>query len=112
MDSAPAPAAAADEEDLGKEVEGNPAFAAFGPRFKSCKAVAVTEEDTEYDISCVKHIFGEHIVLQFNCMNTIADQVCSPPCAWQRVKRATSHRRSCVYVLPAVDAVACVLAGL
>lgn len=78
MDSAPTPTAAADEEDLGKEVEGNPAFAAFGPRFKSCKAVAVTEEDTEYEISCVKHIFSEHIVLQFNCMNTIADQVCSP----------------------------------
>lgn len=75
MDSAPAPAAAADEEDLGKEVEANPAFASFGPRFKSCKAVAVTEEDTEYDVSCVKHVFGEHIVLQFNCMNTISDQV-------------------------------------
>lgn len=77
MDAAPAPAAAADEEDLGKEVEANPAFASFGPRFKSCKAVAVTEEDTEYDVSCVKHVFGEHIVLQFNCMNTISDQVCT-----------------------------------
>lgn len=78
-DAVPAPAAAADEEDLGKEVEAIPAFSGFGPRFKSCKAVAVTEEDTEYDVSCVKHVFGEHIVLQFNCMNTISEQVRTIP---------------------------------
>ena len=35
----------------------------------------MTEEDTEYIIHCVKHIFDEHIVFQFDCTNTIAEQV-------------------------------------
>ena len=77
---AAAPAAAAavqDEEDLGKEVDAMPQFAsAFGKRFRSCKGVRVTEEDTEYVIVCVKHIYDAHILLQFNCTNTISDQVC------------------------------------
>jgi coatomer subunit gamma len=65
----------ADAENLGKDVEGMPQFSSFGPRFKSCKPVSLTEEDTEYVVTCVKHIFDEHIVLQFSCINTIDDQV-------------------------------------
>jgi coatomer protein complex subunit gamma len=34
----------------------------------------LTEEDTEYAIHAVKHVFGEHLVLQFDCTNTIAEQ--------------------------------------
>lgn len=57
-----------------------PQFAtAFGKRFRSCKGVRVTEEDTEYVIFCVKHIYDAHILLQFNCTNTISDQVCLSP---------------------------------
>jgi hypothetical protein len=34
----------------------------------------LTEEDTEYAIHAVKHVFAEHLVLQFDCTNTIAEQ--------------------------------------
>jgi coatomer subunit gamma len=72
---APTAAAAPEAEDLGKEVDSMPQFASFGTRFRSCKGVRATEEDTEYLIFCVKHIYDAHILLQFNCTNTIADQV-------------------------------------
>lgn len=35
----------------------------------------LTEQDTEYEIHCVKHVFDEHLVFQFNCTNTIKEQV-------------------------------------
>jgi hypothetical protein len=37
--------------------------------------VRLTEEDTEYAVFCVKHIYEQHVVFQFNCTNTIAEQV-------------------------------------
>lgn len=56
-------------------VSGMPALAGCGKLFKTCEAVRLTEEDTEYAIYCVKHIYDQHIVFQFNCTNTIAEQV-------------------------------------
>ncbi len=35
----------------------------------------LTEEDTEYAVFCVKHVYEGHLVFQFNCTNTIAEQV-------------------------------------
>ncbi|KAF8203991.1 coatomer subunit gamma [Pholiota molesta] len=35
----------------------------------------LTESETEYQVNCVKHIFKEHIVFQFNISNTIPDTV-------------------------------------
>lgn len=52
-----------------------PDFAAYGPLFKSCKAVQITEEESEYQVSCVKHIFPNHIVFQFNVINNMEDQL-------------------------------------
>ena len=37
--------------------------------------VRLTEEDTEYAIYVVKHVFDGHVVFQFNCTNTIPEQV-------------------------------------
>lgn len=34
----------------------------------------MTEEDTEYVIHAVKHVFPAHLVVQFNCSNTIKEQ--------------------------------------
>lgn len=50
-------------------------LAALGNVFKSTEPMRLTEEDTEYSIFCVKHIFDEHVVFQFNCTNTIPEQV-------------------------------------
>ena len=48
---------------------------ALGPVFKSAEPLLLTEEETEYSIALVVHIFQEHILLQFNCSNTVAEQV-------------------------------------
>jgi coatomer protein complex subunit gamma len=34
----------------------------------------LTEEDTEYVIHAIKHVFPSHLVVQFNCTNTIKEQ--------------------------------------
>jgi len=52
-----------------------PQFANLGPIFKSSKSFELTESETEYVVNVVKHIFNDHIVLQYNCTNTIAEQV-------------------------------------
>lgn len=61
--------------DLGKQVDSMPQFASLGARFKSCAPLALTDEDTEYVVTCVKHVYPAHTVLQFNCTNTFTSQV-------------------------------------
>ncbi|KAF8957029.1 coatomer subunit gamma [Entomortierella lignicola] len=51
-----------------------PEFASFGALFKSsAKPVELTESETEYVVSCVKHVFAQHVVFQFNIKNTLND---------------------------------------
>ncbi|PNH02526.1 Coatomer subunit gamma-2 [Tetrabaena socialis] len=52
-----------------------PQLAPLGEVFKSCEPVRLTEEDTEYSVFCIKHVYEGHLVFQFNCTNTIAEQV-------------------------------------
>ncbi|KXZ54500.1 hypothetical protein GPECTOR_4g565 [Gonium pectorale] len=52
-----------------------PQLAPLGEVFKSCEPFRLTEEDTEYAVFCIKHVYEGHIVFQFNCTNTIAEQV-------------------------------------
>ncbi|KAG8885327.1 coatomer subunit gamma [Tulasnella sp. 331] len=53
-----------------------PDFAAYGPIYGSSKQPAqLTESETEYVVSCVKHVFKEHIVFQFNVSNTLSDTI-------------------------------------
>lgn len=53
-----------------------PEFSDFGPLFKSSnKPIELTESETEYVVHCVKHTFANHIVFQFNCTNTLNDQL-------------------------------------
>ena len=51
-----------------------PELAALGRAFRSSIAVPLTESETEYVVTCIKHIFEGHVVLQFSVMNTIDDQ--------------------------------------
>ena len=55
------------------EIEKTPALAAFGAVFKSSRPIELTETETEYVVTCTKHIFAEHIVFQFTCRNTLND---------------------------------------
>lgn len=52
-----------------------PEIATFGALFKSSLKIEVTESETEYTVNCIKHTFAKHIVFQFNCLNTLNDQL-------------------------------------
>lgn len=52
-----------------------PELAALGPVFKSCPAVQLTEEETEYKVVCVRHILAENDVFQFQITNTVKEQI-------------------------------------
>lgn len=52
-----------------------PAFAAYGALVRSSSAVSLTEAETEYHVRVIKHVFREHVVLQFVVSNTIEGQV-------------------------------------
>ncbi|KAJ3340229.1 Coatomer subunit gamma-2 [Entophlyctis luteolus] len=54
-------------------MEKIPQLVALGPVFKSSKVVELTESETEYVVGCIKHVFKNHVVFQFNCRNTIND---------------------------------------
>mmetsp|Transcript_5976 Transcript_5976/g.15229 ORF Transcript_5976/g.15229 Transcript_5976/m.15229 type:complete len:870 (+) Transcript_5976:19-2628(+) len=56
-------------EQLG-EIE---AFREYGPLFRSCKPASLSAE--EYQVKCIKHIYENHVVLQFNLLNTLNDQM-------------------------------------
>eukprot|EP00053_Salpingoeca_punica_P013887 m.126017 g.126017 ORF g.126017 m.126017 type:complete len:874 (-) comp16328_c0_seq3:294-2915(-) len=51
-----------------------PAFASYGPLFKSSVAVDLTEKEVEYSVRCVKHIFATRAVFEFILINTLNDQ--------------------------------------
>lgn len=65
------------QKDLpaGAALHGMEQFAGFGKCFKSSARVACTEAETEYGVECVKHIFANHVVFQFTCVNTIEGTV-------------------------------------
>lgn len=53
-----------------------PEFANLGSLFKSSSLpVELTESETEYVVRCVKHTYSRYIVFQFDCTNTLNDQV-------------------------------------
>lgn len=68
------PESAGLEEYVGK-LKALPQYNDFGNLFKTCPPVQLTEDDTEYSITVVKHMFENHIVFQFNCTNTIEEQI-------------------------------------
>lgn len=51
-----------------------PEFSNIGRCFRSSSALPLTENEVEYVVTYIKHIFEQHIVLQFNVTNTIEDQ--------------------------------------
>lgn len=55
-----------------------PQLAEFGPVLvSSSKAEPLTEPESEYVVRCRKHICSHHIVLEFECHNTVRDLILS-----------------------------------
>lgn len=50
-------------------------FSSYGPLLKSSHQIELTESETEYVITAIKHIFKDHIVIQYNVKNTLTDTV-------------------------------------
>lgn len=68
-DAAPA------EVDPAAAVYKVPELASLGRAFRSSVEIFLTETEMEYVVSCTKHIFAEHVVLQFTVLNTVDDQL-------------------------------------
>eukprot|EP00211_Chloroparvula_japonica_P005089 CAMPEP_0119121846 /NCGR_PEP_ID=MMETSP1310-20130426/2284_1 /TAXON_ID=464262 /ORGANISM="Genus nov. species nov., Strain RCC2339" /LENGTH=885 /DNA_ID=CAMNT_0007111427 /DNA_START=147 /DNA_END=2804 /DNA_ORIENTATION=- len=59
---------------LESQVAAVPEFAQYGKVFKSCPPWRLTEDTVEYTVSCVKHIFAQHVVFEFIVCNTVSEQ--------------------------------------
>uniref|UniRef100_A0A914KKQ8 Coatomer subunit gamma n=1 Tax=Meloidogyne incognita TaxID=6306 RepID=A0A914KKQ8_MELIC len=62
-------------EIFAAQISAIPQFEKLGPLFKSSPTFELTESVTEYNVSCVKHIFNDYVLLQFDCRNTVNDQL-------------------------------------
>jgi len=61
-------------KDPAADVYAIPELAELGRAFRSSAPVPLTESETEYVVTCIKHIFDAHVVLQFTIQNTIEEQ--------------------------------------
>jgi coatomer protein complex subunit gamma len=60
-----APSAAEKQSAYAQQLADVPNFASYGPVLNSSSNPAqLTESETEYQVTCVKHIFKENIVFQ------------------------------------------------
>ncbi|XVF67709.1 hypothetical protein PTKIN_Ptkin10aG0143500 [Pterospermum kingtungense] len=73
--AAPPPGPPSTVDAYEKLLSAIPQFANFGKLFKSSAPVELTEAETEYAVNVVKHIFDGHVVFQYNCTNTIPEQL-------------------------------------
>jgi len=70
-----AASASATAQKYQQELLRIPEFKRYGGVLKSSLVVELTESETEYVVTVVKHIFKEHIVLQYEVKNTLPDTV-------------------------------------
>lgn len=66
-----AASATAAAQQYAQELLAIPELKEFGSVLKSSPVVELTEAETEYVVRVVKHIFKEHIVLQYDITNTL-----------------------------------------
>ncbi|KAF3768471.1 hypothetical protein M406DRAFT_286405 [Cryphonectria parasitica EP155] len=66
-----AASATAAAQQYAQELMAIPEMKEFGNLLKSSAVVELTEAETEYVVKVVKHIFKEHIVLQYDITNTL-----------------------------------------
>ncbi|KAL4226660.1 Coatomer subunit gamma-1 [Mactra antiquata] len=75
--SKPSDKLASSRQDVyAEQLSAIPEFANLGPLFKSSSIpVELTESETEYVVRCIKHTYSRYMVFQFDCTNTLNDQV-------------------------------------
>ncbi|NXA13832.1 COPG2 protein, partial [Sapayoa aenigma] len=75
VSSRPEKVAPSRQDIFQEQLAAIPEFQGLGPLFKSSDPVQLTEAETEYSVGCVKHVFPKHMVFQFDCTNTLSDQL-------------------------------------
>ena len=71
----PAAAAAAAAQKHAQVLERIPELKALGAVLHTSRPVELTESETEYPVSVLKHIFKDHLVLQYEIKNNVAETV-------------------------------------
>lgn len=71
----PKPQQVSKEEAYAEKLNSIPGIATCGVLFKTSEPVHLTESETEYTVKCIKHVYAQHLILQFDCMNTMSDQL-------------------------------------
>ena len=61
--------------EYAEQMKSVPELASLGTSFKTCAPIQLTEEETEYNVLCVHHVFEAHDVFQFHITNTVPEQV-------------------------------------
>ena len=64
-------------QQYAQQLQAIPEFSNYGAVLRSSPSIELTESETEYVVSGVKHLFKEHLVLQFDIKNTLSDYVLS-----------------------------------
>ncbi|KAF4548590.1 Adaptin N terminal region-containing protein 4 [Elsinoe fawcettii] len=70
-----AASAVAAAQKYAQQLQAIPEISAFGGVLRSSPVVELTESETEYVVTAVKHIFKEHVVIQYDIKNTLPDTV-------------------------------------
>ena len=67
--------ATAQSQKYTQQLSAIPELKDYGNVLKSSQIVELTESETEYVVTVVKHIFKDNVVLQYDVKNTLADTV-------------------------------------
>lgn len=63
------------EEANAERLAQIPGIQSLGPLYRSSAPIQLTEAETDYTVQLIKHVYARHIVFQFDCVNTLADQL-------------------------------------
>lgn len=63
------------EEANAERLAQIPGIQSLGPLYRSSAPIQLTESETDYTVQLIKHVYSRHIVFQFDCVNTLADQL-------------------------------------
>lgn len=64
---------------------------------QSSASLELTEAETEYAVNVVKHIFDRHVVFQYNCTNTIPEQLLENVMPKIKCTFLMNHLENCFY---------------
>lgn len=75
ISSGPPKGAVKEQDSYVEKLMSVPQIAQLGAPFHTSEPVELTESETEYVVKCIKHTYPHHIVFQFECLNTLSDQL-------------------------------------